>query len=190
MVPFPFYERLNKRQQATYRKSDATPRLDLPEPARFVDDLRALKAGLEADDKPAVTRASVSLSKEICLQFAVPPPVVKVLSKRPSDSDSELHGLYEREADGSALLRVWMRTAAHERPAAFRTYLRTLTHEVLHHLDFVKLGLEDTFHTQGFFQRESSLVRQLLAAIGETPGRPTREARTERDEGQLELFGK
>jgi hypothetical protein len=40
---------------------------------------------------------------------------------------------------------------------AFRTFLRTLLHEVCHHLDYTYLRLPDSFHTQGFFQRESSL---------------------------------
>jgi len=35
-------------------------------------------------------------------------------------------------------------------------------HELAHHLDVTLLALEDSFHTAGFFRRESSLVRQLL----------------------------
>jgi hypothetical protein len=56
-----------------------------------------------------------------------------------------------------------MKTAAHERVVRFRTFLRTLLHEVMHHLDITLLGLDDSFHTEGFFKRESSLVRQLVA---------------------------
>jgi hypothetical protein len=33
----------------------------------------------------------------------------------------------------------------------------------MHHLDVTLLGLDDSFHTEGFFKRESSLVRQLVA---------------------------
>jgi hypothetical protein len=33
---------------------------------------------------------------------------------------------------------------------------------VCHHLDYVLLKLRDSFHTDGFFQRESSLMHQLL----------------------------
>jgi hypothetical protein len=32
----------------------------------------------------------------------------------------------------------------------------------MHHLDVTLLGLDDSFHTEGFFKRESSMVRQLL----------------------------
>jgi hypothetical protein len=40
--------------------------------------------------------------------------------------------------------------------------LRTLLHELNHHLDYEVLKLEDSFHTEGFFKRESSLFKQLV----------------------------
>jgi hypothetical protein len=55
-----------------------------------------------------------------------------------------------------------MRTVRHRRVVAFRTFLRTLLHELCHHLDYVHLGLADSYHTEGFFKRESSLFRQLV----------------------------
>lgn len=54
---------------------------------------------------------------------------------------------------------------------AFRTFLRTLLHEVCHHLDFALLGLAETFHTEGFFRRESSLVRQVSPPPSSAPPR-------------------
>ena len=45
----------------------------------------------------------------------------------------------------------------------FRTFLRTLLHELCHHLDYELLDLADSFHTEGFYKRESSLLRQLLS---------------------------
>jgi len=47
---------------------------------------------------------------------------------------------------------------------AFKTFLRTLTHELCHHLDYELFALEETFHTEGFYKRESSLANALLAA--------------------------
>ncbi|MEK7221411.1 MAG: hypothetical protein AAB253_09470 [candidate division NC10 bacterium] len=32
-----------------------------------------------------------------------------------------------------------------------------------HHLDYELLDLADSFHTEGFYKRESSLLRQLLS---------------------------
>jgi len=34
-------------------------------------------------------------------------------------------------------------------------------HEFCHHLDYELLKLPDSFHTQGFYQRESSLIGQI-----------------------------
>ena len=55
-----------------------------------------------------------------------------------------------------------MRTAQQRRVVAFRTYLRTLLHELNHHFDIELLELDDSFHTEGFYKRESSLFKQLV----------------------------
>ena len=81
---------------------------------------------------------------------------------RPSSSWGELHGLYTREPRRVPRIQLWMRTAHHKRVVAFRTFLRTLLHEVGHHLDYELLRLPDSFHTEGFFRRESSLFKQLV----------------------------
>jgi len=57
-----------------------------------------------------------------------------------------------------------MFTAKRGQVVAYKTFLRTLLHEMVHHLDYQLLDLDDSFHTDGFFQRESSLVRQLTSA--------------------------
>jgi len=54
-----------------------------------------------------------------------------------------------------------MRTAQRRQIVAFRTFLRTLLHELCHHLDYELLKLTESFHTEGFYQRESSLLNQL-----------------------------
>ena len=71
-------------------------------------------------------------------------------------------GLYTPEEGPRPKIRVWMRTAKHGRVVAHRTFVRTLVHELCHHLDYTLLELEESFHTEGFFKRESSLCRQLL----------------------------
>ena len=48
-----------------------------------------------------------------------------------------------------------------------RTFLRTLLHELGHHLDYQLLKLADSFHTEGFYKRESSLMFRLAG-----PGKP------------------
>ena len=103
-------------------------------------------------------------------QLGAPPAQVRVLAARPSRDWGELHGLYEpREEGHAARLTVWMRTAQRQQIVAFRTFLRTLLHELGHHLDYAHLGLPDSFHTEGFFKRESSLFKQLVPQEGERP---------------------
>jgi hypothetical protein len=51
--------------------------------------------------------------------------------------------------------------AQRKQVVAFRTFLRTLVHELCHHLDYELFKLAETFHTEGFYKRESSLVNQL-----------------------------
>jgi hypothetical protein len=55
-----------------------------------------------------------------------------------------------------------MRTARQRRVVAFRTFLRTVLHELCHHLDYLFYRLPDSFHTEGFYKRESSLFHQLV----------------------------
>jgi len=69
---------------------------------------------------------------------------------------------------------VWMRTAKKENVVKFRTFLRTLLHEVCHHLDYELYKLAETFHTEGFYARESALMRDLMGESRDDapPGSP------------------
>lgn len=178
MSRFSYYQRLSARQRAVYRRSDAVTSVELPGAQEFASIVGEIEAGLLADDRKRTQKATVALAKGICGALGVPMVVLRVLAKRPSSATEELYGLYEREEGKPAVIRVWMRTAAYERPVALRTFVRTVLHELCHHLDFEKLLLPDSYHTVGFFRRESSLARQLL---------PRRERR-ERRKAQLSLF--
>lgn len=160
---FEYYQRLSAAQQAAYRRSDAVGTVDLP----LAEPLQALLAPLDqallANDQRAVARASRLFTATLVSQLQAPPVKVRVLAVRPVDDGTELHGLYEpAEEDSPAVLRAWMRTAAQRKPVAFRSFVRTLLHEVVHHLDMTVMNLEPSFHTQGFFRREAHLARQLL----------------------------
>jgi hypothetical protein len=63
-----------------------------------------------------------------------------------------------------------MRTAQKKQVVAFKTFLRTLIHEVCHHLDYELFALEETFHTDGFYKRESTLVSALLGQLAAESG--------------------
>jgi hypothetical protein len=162
-MPFAYYDRLSSADKATYRRSDAIGSIALPRAADvqpFVDVLREALAG---DDREAVAGAAARLSQGILMLLAAPPVGVEVLAVRPLSRDGELHGLYTNPGGRVPRIRVWMRTARQGRVVAFKTFLRTLLHELCHHLDYTYLELPESFHTEGFFKRESSLFRQLVA---------------------------
>ena len=86
------------------------------------------------------------------------------MAVRPHNDWEELQGYYSpARAKKAARITLWMRTARRRQVVAFRSFLRTLLHELCHHLDYELLGLEESFHTEGFYRRESSLFHQLVA---------------------------
>jgi hypothetical protein len=161
-MPFGYYARLSPRNKATYRQSDAIVQVRLPHPDLLRPLVEGLKMALAADDRAAVTLACRQLVRGLALMLEVPPVDVDVLAVRPSLRSGELHGLYTTVSGRPPHIKLWMRTVKQRRVVAFRTFLRTLLHEVVHHLDYSLLKLADSFHTEGFFKRESSLFRQLV----------------------------
>jgi len=172
---FSYYRRLSAAERRTYRKSDAVLAVELPVAPALGPRVAALRSALESGKRASVEAATQSLGTAILASLGVPPVVVRVRSVRPADHGGELHGLYTWEEGKPPLIEVWMRTAKNRDVVAFRTFLRTFLHEICHHLDFTLHGLSDTFHTSGFFRRESSLVRQL-AGSGRKRGPPRAES--------------
>ncbi|HEV2218933.1 MAG TPA: hypothetical protein VGV08_00100 [Casimicrobiaceae bacterium] len=168
-MPFAYYDRLSAARKRIYRASDAIGTLGLPDGVAAGVWVAGIRRALAADDRRALRRACQDLVAALTRGYRVPPLAVRVLAQRPADGDGELHGLYEPEDGGMpATVSVWMRTAARGQVVAFRTFLRTLCHEICHHLDYELFALEETFHTEGFYKRESSLASALLSQ--ETPG--------------------
>ena len=165
-MPFAYYDRLSSRQRAIYRRSDEIQSVILPHAELLHPLVEALREALSRDDRRAVERAAELLARGILKTLDLAPIQVQVLAVRPSSGEGELHGLYTREEGRPTRVQLWMRTARHKRVVAFRTFLRTLLHELGHHLDYELLGLADSFHTEGFFQRESSLFKQLVPGPG------------------------
>ncbi len=162
---FSFYERLTARQQSIYRQSDDIKYLRLKTVDKLQLDAKKLGEILESEQLGEVQLICQQIANEIISQIKAPPVNVEVLSVRPSDDWGELHGLYLPEDDGeTARIQVWMRTAKHKRVVAFKSFLRTLLHELCHHLDYEHFGFPETFHTEGFYSRESSLFKQIFVA--------------------------
>lgn len=168
-----WYRRLPPPLQRVAAESDRVPSLPLrPGPALrgAIDRLPGALAGGRQVDVQAVSQR---IADGICVALGVPTLRVRVEARRPHDRRGELHGLYEPGTRGD-VITVWMYTAKRGQVVAYRTFLRTLLHEVCHHLDYTYLRLRDSLHTQGFYQRESSLFAVLHigppAGSGPRPG--------------------
>ena len=163
-MPFAYYAKLSPSRQRTYRHSDAIQSLALPRGVKAGARVARIRASLASADRAGVQKACQELIDALGTGYRVPEIRVRVLAQRPADDGGELHGLYEPDDEGTpARITVWMRTAARKDVVAFKTFLRTLIHELCHHLDYELLKLDDSFHTEGFFKRESGLFKQLVA---------------------------
>jgi len=161
-MAFAYYKRLTRRQQSIYRRSDEIETVSLPDRDAVVLLGTQLGAALADADQNETSRVTELLVAEICTGLNVPQIRVRVMDKRPSNDREELHGYYEPLTEQRlAEITVWMRTAQKNKVVAFKTFLRTLLHELCHHLDYELLALDESFHTQGFFKRESSLFHQI-----------------------------
>jgi hypothetical protein len=161
-MPFPYYDNLSAAQKRIYRKSDAIQSIPLENPSAIHPVVVKLKKSLEDNKRRDVAKHSSEICRLVCEGMKTEPLLVKISSKRPSSSTKEYHGLYEWTDGETPVLTVWMKTAAKGQVVAFKSFLRTILHELCHHLDYTYFNLEDSFHTEGFFKRESSLYRQIV----------------------------
>ena len=163
------YRYFTQAQKKIARQSDTLKPILINNKIELAGMLDQLESQLALGNVALVERYSQELIDALCQplrvgNMRVSSARVHVLERRPYDNSGELHGLYEPVDQGRirARLYVWMRTAKREQIVAYKTYLRTLVHEFCHHLDYEYYRLEDSLHTQGFFRRESHIVRQLI----------------------------
>jgi hypothetical protein len=162
---FAYYDMLSPARKEIYRQSDAIATLELPPGIDVGSRVSGIREGLARAHRPTVQKDAQALIDALVGGFIVPPVDVRVLAARPTDVDGELHGLYEPDEEiPVARISVWMRTAQKKQVVAYKSFLRTLVHEFLHHLDYEHFKLPETFHTEGFYKRESSLTNALFAS--------------------------
>lgn len=165
---FAYYHNLSKNNQTIYDESDA---LKLPRFKGAKKNIQPLvtkvQSSLASGVRIDTERATRALLLGLCESYQVAKISVKVLSFRPSDDYGELHGLYVRDPRSRRWpqISVWMRTAQHKRIVAPKTFIRTVLHEFMHHLDFEYFDLEDSFHTEGFFKREATLFHIIKGGL-------------------------
>ncbi len=157
--------KLTPFQQRIFDRSTAVTTIRLDSSPQLRAAVKALPAALVAEEQARVAALSQTIVNHICWQLRVRTVQVRVHGTRPSNQQGELHGLYTQYGGGSKndSIQVWMRTAKRKQTVAFRTFLRTLLHEVCHHLDYTYFRFRESYHTEGFFQRESSLFHRVMS---------------------------
>jgi hypothetical protein len=159
-----WYARLPPALQRVADASDRVPVLPLRAGPSLRKAVAVLPAALAEGRALPVNRVAQTIADGVCAALHVPPVAVRVELRRPPLRGGELQGLYQpANGRGRDVITVWMLTAKRGQVVAFRTFLRTLLHELCHHLDYTYLRLRDSLHTQGFYQRESSLFHALGA---------------------------
>jgi hypothetical protein len=158
-----FFYRLPARAQRCYLKSDAIDRYNFVPSGAALARTQALLETLDTGSLAAINQAAQRLVDEVCRLMGIAPVRVEIRGVRPRDTRSELHGIFYPHERPPRMV-VWMRTAQRRDIVKPKTFLRTLLHELGHYLDYAFLKLDDSFHTRGFFKRESFLVRCLYAA--------------------------
>ena len=158
-----WYRRLPPALRRVAEASDRVSSLSFRPTAPLVQTVTALAETLPGGNPVEVQVLAQRIADGVCTGFAVARVWVRVAERRPHDQRGELHGLYTPGIPPARdTITLWMYTAKLAKVVAPRTFLRTLLHELCHHLDYTHLRLRDSLHTQGFYQRESS----LFAALG------------------------
>ncbi len=166
-----WYRRLPPSLQRVAAQSDRVSSLPLHCGPALAEAVEGLPAALRSEHPEAVEQVAQRIADGVCGALGVARLRVRVDGQRPHDRRGELHGLYlPGNGAGRDRITLWMRTAKRGQVVAYRTFLRTLLHELCHHLDYTYLRLQDSLHTQGFYQRESSLFTALGASSGDGAG--------------------
>ena len=161
-----FFYRLPPHAQRCYLESDSITRYEFVPDASAARSVASLTRGLAKGSPTDTEQAARKVASEMCRLASVPGLAVDVREVRPKNTREELHGLFypaDPRRGTRPRIVLWMRTAARREVVKPRTFVRTLMHELVHYFDYSVLKLDDSFHTHGFFARESFLVRSTIA---------------------------
>jgi len=147
-----------------YLASDQHLDLAVPGDERLRIRAKAIESAMEGGKAAAVIYACREFLVVASAFYNVPRPDVRILAARPlrvrEGGSSELFGDYN---PGTAVIRVWMRTAVRRQITSFGTFFSTLCHEVCHHLDCRRFGYSNSPHTRGFYHRAAALYHHARA---------------------------
>ncbi len=148
----------SRRAHRDYERSNDVLELSVAPEADALWATTTLREALLANDRRLVEEASQSIVTSLCRSVGVRDLLVKVGYKRLVRGRVQYYGFCGKDG----YMTLYFRTGKTNKPVAHKTYLRTLVHELTHHLDWVHLRLLHSFHTKGFYGRVRSLYQGLL----------------------------
>jgi hypothetical protein len=157
-----YFHRLPPRAQRIYLQSDSITQYQFVPGKAAADAVAELVRVLAKGSASATEAAASKVIEEMCRAAGVAPVTIDVREVRPRNARGELHGLFypaDARRRTPPHIVLWMRTAERRDVVKPRTFVRTLMHELAHYFDYSVLKLDESFHTRGFFARESFLVR-------------------------------
>ena len=130
-----------------YDRSDALRTIPLRPGAGLLETVGRLRSALESGDQRQVASCPANCRRDLC-EPRVPDCGSSCkggvrLQLRASSTVSIRPG----NTDRRDTVKLWMITAKRGQVVAFRTFLRTLLHEICHHLDYTLLDLSESYHT-------------------------------------------
>jgi len=149
-----------------FTESDRFKTIPLPHDGRLINIASAIEVAMKAEDTNDVRQVCDAFLGTAADFYQVPQCSIRVLAARPlrvrEHSSTELFGDYHPD---TMQIRVWMRTAIRKDITSFGTFLSTLCHEFCHHLDFLKFGFGDSWHTRGFYERTAALYHHARGTL-------------------------
>jgi len=132
--------------------------------------IKLLGEALKEGNEEAIHKISNETIAELNLIYNLPPLKVYTGGKRRmTRSGGQYYGVYRTNGKQKKKYStsVYSRTAKNQKYIAPKTFLRTLIHEWGHHYDKHKLGLNNTYHTRGFYERVNTIYEQLKEPLNE-----------------------
>ena len=116
--------------------------------------------GQDIDDLEPRQKNGQAILDELCRSAGIPNIALVVRDGR----RETLNGVYtwSREEHRPGKIKIWNRTPVRGKPVSNKVFLETLCHEFCHHYDHFALGLDDSPHTSGFYERCQNLFNGLV----------------------------
>lgn len=158
--------RFTRTETRAYLRSNSIldPGIPVTELMRF--QALAVEEGVAAENREKVRDACQELLNLLADAAGIPRPTFKLKDTayakfRGGRAVWKLYGT----CDPDGTITVAYKTAVRRQVFAFKTFFDTVIHEFMHHFDWRKLKLAQSFHTRGFFLRVRALREALLSDV-------------------------